>query len=104
MEQFYTEGDAAPLGRMNFSFNTTMPGSTPPADEPDTTEEATTEATPDTTVDTTPDTEADTAPSTAAPTEEATTAENSGCASLLAASALIPVLGLALCLCRKRKD
>ena len=30
MEQFYTEGDVAPLGRLNYVFNTVMPGSVPP--------------------------------------------------------------------------
>jgi hypothetical protein len=29
MEQFYTEGDVAPLGRLNYVFNTVMPGTTP---------------------------------------------------------------------------
>ena len=33
MEQFYTEGDVAPLGRMNYVFNTVLPGTTPPAEE-----------------------------------------------------------------------
>ena len=33
MEQFYTEGDVAPLGRLNYVFNAVMPGSTPPAEE-----------------------------------------------------------------------
>ncbi len=32
MEQFYTEGDVAPLGRLNYVFNTVMPGSVPPAE------------------------------------------------------------------------
>ena len=105
MEQFYTEGDAAPLGRMNFSFNTTMPGTTPPAEEPDTTEEVTTETEPDTVVDTLPaDIADDTEILPDVSAEETTAAEDGGCASLLTVSALLPVLGLTLCLCRKRKD
>ena len=33
MEQMYTEGDVAPLGRLNYVFNTVMPGTTPPAED-----------------------------------------------------------------------
>lgn len=107
MEDFYCDGDIAPLGRMNYVFQNYIPGvseitypwdteapteaPTEPATEPVT--EAPTEA---------PTTEA---PATEAPATEAPTQPiEDGCSSVVgfAAIGLIAVLGMALL--RKRED
>ena len=88
MEQFYTEGDVAPLGRMNYVFNTVLPGSIPP-ENPET--EATTGS-----VDDLPDT-----------AENNTSASASqGCGSMLPSMILplIAVGGAALTFKRKKED
>ncbi len=90
MEQFYTEGDVAPLGRLNYAFNTVMPGSVPP-------EESETE------------TEASTAPGetpTEAPTDGETETPEKGCGSVIP-SLLVPMAivgGAALTVKRKKED
>ena len=104
MEDFYCDGDIAPLGRMNYVFQNYIPGvseitypwdteapteaPTEPATEPPVTEAPATEA---------PATEA---PETEAPTQPV----EDGCSSVvgLAAVGLIAVLGMALL--RKRED
>ena len=90
MEQFYTEGDVAPLGRLNYVFNTCVPGSVPPAED----------GTGDdlTPPDTAPGTEADVA-------TEADTADG-GCASAAPSLLALPALagGAALTLKRKKKE
>ena len=96
MEQFYTEGDVAPLGRLNYVFNTVMPGSTPPAEIE--TEEPTDAPT-----------ETPTAPAetpTEAPTDGETEAPKKGCGSVIP-SLLMPMAimgGAALAVKRKKED
>jgi len=88
MEQFYTEGDVAPLGRLNYVFNTAMPGSTPSEEN---------------------ETEASTAPGetpTEAPTDGETDAPEKGCGSVIP-SLLVPMAlagGAALTAKRKKED
>ena len=88
MEQFYTEGDVAPLGRLNYVFNTAMPGSTPSEEN---------------------ETEASTAlgaPPTEAPTDGETDAPEKGCGSVIP-SLLVPMAiagGAALTVKRKKED
>ena len=88
MEQFYTEGDVAPLGRLNYVFNTAMPGSTPSEEN---------------------ETEASTAPGetpTEAPTNGETDAPEKGCGSVIP-SLLVPMAiagGAALTVKRKKED
>ena len=97
MEDFYCDGDAAPLGRLNFIYQNYVPGVT--VLEPETTA---------------PETEAPTEPATE-PTTEAPVAETTaeaetdpvaatGCASTvgIAAIALVALMGTALL--RKRED
>jgi hypothetical protein len=97
MEDFYCDGDVAPLGRLNYVYQNYIPGVsqiTYPDPEPET--EAPTE-TP--TEDPTEDpTEAPTAPSTEAPTDTVTDTEIStdeikkGCGSTVMGSALLLAL------------
>ena len=94
MEQFYTEGDVAPLGRLNYVFNTVMPGSVPP-------EEAETDAETETAEDlvTTPaetDRESD---------GETTKPEKKGCgSSLLSIAAAVTAAASAFALSKKKDD
>ena len=97
MEQFYTEGDVAPLGRMNYVFNTVMPGSTPPSEEET---EAPTETAGDVTEGTVPE-------DTTAPAVEDTTAEKSGGCKSVLPSLILPAAvlsGAALTAKRKRDE
>jgi hypothetical protein len=93
MEQFYTEGDVAPLGRLNYVFNTVMPGSTPPAEEET---EAPTE---------TP-TEGDVTEGTAPEenTEGETEAPKKGCGSSLLTSAAVLAASAAAVAISKKKE
>ena len=94
MEQFYTEGDVAPLGRLNYVFNTVMPGSVPP-------EEVETQPETETAEDiaTTP---AETAPETDGETE--TEAPKKGCGSSLLASAAVLTATAAAVVVSKKKE
>ena len=87
MEQFYTEGDVAPLGRLNYVFNTVMPGSVPPAEE-DT--EAPTEAPIE------GDVTEGTAPEESTEGEDVTETPKKGCGSSLLTSAAVTVAAAAL--------
>ena len=95
MEQFYTEGDVAPLGRLNYVFNTVMPGSTPP-------EEIETEAPTETEGDVTEGT----VPEETTGGETETQPEQKGCGSVIP-SLLVPMAlagGAALTAKRKKED
>ena len=94
MEQFYTEGDVAPLGRLNYVFNTVMPGSVPP-------EEVETQPETETAEDiaTTP---AETAPETDG--ETATEAPKKGCGSSLSAAAAVLTATAAAVVVSKKKE
>ena len=100
MEDFYCDGDIAPLGRLNFVFQNYIPGVSQ-ITYPD--------------VETTPDTEPATDPSTDAstegdvPSEEATTGEDDGkgCVSVILTATLpatLAVLGCAMLLRKKKED
>ena len=96
MEDFYCDGDAAPLGRMNYVFQNYIPGASQITYP--TTDESTAA----------PDTETPTVPVTDAPTETATDApvEKKGCGSAVMSSALVLLLTAALgtSLLRKREE
>ncbi len=90
MEQFYTEGDVAPLGRLNYVFNTSLPGSVPPAE-----------------VDTDAETSAEngTAGSPADTHEETTPTADKGCGSVLPSLALpLALAGGAALMAKRRKE
>jgi hypothetical protein len=93
MEQFYTEGDVAPLGRLNYVFNTVMPGSTPP-DEVETEAPTQGDVTEGPASEETTEGEAETQP------------EKKGCGSVIP-SLLVPMAivgGAALTAKRKKED
>ncbi len=114
MEDFYCDGDVAPLGRLNYVYQNYIEGkSTPPASETET--EPVTETEPETPV------ESDTLPETAPDTEHATQTEpvsetlseaapeteegkDQGCASAVAvaSTALLCVLASAAVVLRKK--
>jgi hypothetical protein len=93
MEQFYTEGDVAPLGRLNYIFNTVMPGSVPPEE-----------------VETQPETETAediaTSPAETAPeTDGETDAPKKGCgSSLLTSAAVLAATAAAAVAVSKKKE
>ena len=99
MEDFYCDGDVAPLGRLNFIYQNHIPGVTvlePETTAPETeapTEPVTDEPATEAPADTTGETESETAPALPA-----------GCASSvsIAAFALVALMGTALL--RKRED
>jgi hypothetical protein len=99
MEQFYTEGDVAPLGRLNYVFNTVMPGSTPP-------EEVETEAPTETPAET--PTEGDvtegTAPAESTDGDTETDAPKKGCGSSLLTSAAVLAASAAAVAVSKKKE
>ncbi len=103
MEDFYCDGDIAPLGRLNYIFQNYIPGVSQ-ITYPDA------ETTPDTTPDTDPATTPDTDPTTDAPTDgDATTGEDDGkgCVSVVLSAtvpAMVAVLGCAVILRKKRED
>ena len=99
MEQFYTEGDVAPLGRLNYVFNTVMPGSTPPAEEET---EAPTETPAD--VPTEDDVTEGTAPEEN--TEGETDAPKKGCGSslLTSAAAVLAASAAAVAVSKKKEN
>ena len=92
MEQFYTEGDVAPLGRMNYVFNTVMPGTTPPAEE-----ETSTETAGDVTEGTVPE-------DTVGDTDSETLPEKKGCGASLSAAATLTAAAAAVCLSKKKEN
>ncbi len=106
MEDFYIDGDCAPLGRMNYVYQNYIPGVSQisyPEDET---------TAPETEVPTEPETQAPestdtpTAEVTEAPAESETQPENTGCASVASLSALA-IMGLIMLggvMLRKRED
>ena len=89
MEQFYTEGDIAPLGRMNYTFQNCL--------DPEKAEQF---------VPSTPATEQETsdAPATDAPaTEQGTEAEQGGCKSTVSTAAFLIALAFVPCFVFKKK-
>jgi hypothetical protein len=92
MEQFYEDGDCAPLGRMNFVYQNYIPGvSEVTYPELETEPETETETEPDTVTETDAAVQSDAdADTTAAETE----APSEGCASSAAAAAILPLTGL----------
>ena len=120
MENFYENGDAAPLGRLNYIYQNYIPGVSEvryPENETEPDTEAPTE--PETEAPTLPETEAPTVPETTeAPTvaEEVTTAgegtadettgeSGTGCSSVVGSAACLILVGV-LCgagVMRKRK-
>jgi hypothetical protein len=92
MEQFYTEGDVAPLGRLNYVFNTVMPGSMPPSE---TETEAPTEG----------DVTEGTAPEDSTDLETETDAPKRGCgSSLTAAAAILTATAAAVAVSKKKEN
>ncbi len=96
MEQFYTEGDVAPLGRLNYVYNTVLPGSVPPSEQ-ETSENTDTVDPADTGVET------EAGDQTGTGNEDPTNKPSKGCGSTLLL-ALIPVLSLAVLPLLKKKD
>ena len=97
MEQFYTEGDVAPLGRLNYVFNTVMPGTTPPAEEETGTP---TESAGDMTEGTAPE---DTTASDVG-SESETQPGKKGCGASLSAATTLTAAAAAVCLSKKKEN
>ncbi len=104
MEDFYCDGDVAPLGRLNFVYQNYIEGRTPPETEPETLPEtpALTETEPETPAATEPETPAATTPETTADTTPDTLPKDDpdaeGCASVVvtaSAAALLSVVAAA---------
>ncbi len=107
MENFYCDGDMAPLGRLNYVYQNYIEGKSivpdvkPPVDE--TTPDTTPESEPETTVDesvadtTAPAESGTTAPETSDTTAETTPVDdkNTGCGSMIASAAVLSLLTLA---------
>jgi hypothetical protein len=100
MEDFYCDGDAAPLGRMNYVFQNYVKGvseivypdpSTPPVTETEAPSEEITETPTD-------------APATEAPTEGETEGGKKGCGSAVIAAAPLAALICGAALIRKKKE
>ena len=91
MEQFYTQGDVAPLGRLNYVFNTVMPGSVPPEEEE--TQPETAEDTVITPVETAPESDGET-----------TVPAKKGCGSSLSAAAAVLTATAAAVVVSKKKE
>ena len=100
MEDFYCDGDVAPLGRMNYVFQNYIPGVTEVTYPWDT--EAPTEA--PTEPPTEPVTEAPTEEPTAAPTETETEPAEDGCGSVISMGLVSLIALAATAVCVKRKD
>ena len=99
MEQFYTEGDVAPLGRLNYVFNTVMPGSTPP-------EEVETEAPTETPTDvpTEGDVTEGTAPEENTEGESETPKKGCGSSLLTSAAAVLAASAAAVAVSKKKEN
>jgi len=95
MEQFYCEGDAAPLGRMNFTYQNYIEGSSE-ITYPERVTEAPTDA----------PTEPATDPATEAPTESETEApKESGCGSAVGSIAAVALISISTAaIIRRRKE
>jgi hypothetical protein len=104
MEQFYTEGDVAPLGRLNYVYQNHLPGVSEPVEEDTSTTEPTTEPATSTEPPSIETTESEPAATTAAPE---TTPSGGGCGSAVASAALITLVAAAsvatVCI-RKKKE
>ncbi len=108
MEQFYTDGDVAPLGRTNYVFQNYIPGVSISV-EPETETEIETETVPETIPETEPETVADpqpeTDPDTTLETEpETKPADQGGCGSVLGGAAVAALAAGAACALGRRKD
>ena len=102
MEDFYIDGDVAPLGRMNYVFQNYVPGTSEITYPWDT--EAPTEAPTEPPTEAPTETEAPTDAPTEAPTETETEPAETGCGSAIALG-MISLLALAAtAVCAKRKD
>ncbi len=111
MEQFYTDGDCMPLGRMNYVYQTYIPGESVFDPLPGETVPEDTQPETDTASDTEPETNPETLPETVAEQNTAstadTTAENtdSGCSSALPILCpLLAVAALGAWVIQKRKE
>ena len=115
MEQFYTDGDCAPLGRLNYIYQNYIPGVseiTYPEKPEDTTADTTVDTeTADTSADTeaTVDSSADVvtdADTSVAGDSEADTTDNKGCASAMGTMTVMTLMSvIALgAVCLKKKD
>jgi hypothetical protein len=96
MEDFYCDGDIAPLGRLNYVYQNYIPGVS-----------QITYPEPETEAPTAPETDAPTQPETDAPATEAPTEENKGgCKSAIVsvAAVLALVSGCGVALLRKKDD
>jgi hypothetical protein len=96
MEDFYCDGDVAPLGRLNYVYQNYIPGVS-----------QITYPEPETEAPTAPETDAPTQPDTDAPATEAPTEENKGgCKSAIVsvAAVLALVSGCGMALLRKKDD
>ena len=107
MEDFYCDGDIAPLGRLNYIYQNYIPGVNDP--EPETTAPETTEAPTEPVTEPTTETTAQ-APATEAPsesvTESVTDDEKDGCGAIVGTAALLAMIALAgtALVCRKKED
>ncbi len=101
MEDFYCDGDIAPLGRLNFIYQNYIPSLSQVTDPEEETQAPETE--PETQA---PETEAPTDEVTEAPTEEATEAAQDGCKSSFSGLAIVMIVVSALgtALLRKRDE
>ncbi len=109
MEQFYTDGDVAPLGRTNFVFQNYIPGVSISEPEPETQPETTapdtqpeSETTPATTPEETiPETHATTVAETPAETKDS---DKGGCASAIGGATLLASAAVTVGILSRRKD
>ncbi len=103
MEDFYCDGDVAPLGRLNYIYQNYIPGVTSLPEEETTVPETTPVTEPVTEAPTEAVTNSPDEKPTEAATEAETKAEDAGCASTVTVAALLPVLATAVVLGKKRK-
>lgn len=116
MQQFYTEGDAAPLGRLNYVFQNYIPGAENVPEDTDTETDSETES--DITSDTKTETEtetdtevgtetnSDTQTETEADTEtetETVASDKGGCASVISAGSALVVTAVVTAVVLKKK-
>ncbi len=95
MEDFYCDGDVAPLGRLNFIYQNYMEGKSNPPEV---------ETVPETAVETTSESDRETVADETEPQTAETDAEDGGCASVLVgASAWVALLAAAFVMCAGRK-
>ena len=116
MEQFYTDGDVAPLGRLNYVYQTYIEGEqtpptpeTEPVTEPESTDAPTdlTESEPITSTTATAETtEGEPTDEMTSPSPDITTAAKGGCGSVITSATLITLMaaGAATVCTRKKKD